>query len=398
MRICMVTDTFWPRINGISVSVSALTRALRALGHEVYVAALDYEDLPTRKRFVDGDRTPLEGVIRFPAHSLLFFPEDGLVRFLSRAYVRQRARILALDVDVIHIHTPLTLGMSATYWHRRAPVPLVQPFHTLFEDFMPHYFPLRYLPATIRRGFAHWFSLNTFHWFCNRFDRVIAPSRQVADLLCSYYLRCPVDVIPTGIEIERFQSGDGERIRREWGVVPDEKVLLFTGRVCFEKNVPLLVRALAEILVHEPGARLAIVGQGPAEGALRKLAQELGVAHRGHLAGYRPYTEMADVYAAADLFLFASQTETQGLVTVEAMASGTPVVAVRGPGTLDVLEHEVGGLLCTPDPVDMAEKALRLLRDPALRARKAAEARARAQQFSSRAMARRVLEVYTSVL
>jgi glycosyltransferase involved in cell wall biosynthesis len=205
-------------------------------------------------------------------------------------------------------------------------------------------------------------------------------------------------VIPTGIEIERFQSGDGERIRREWGVMPDEKVLLFTGRVCFEKNVPLLVRALAEILVHEPSARLAIVGQGPAEGALRRLAQELGVAHRVHLAGYRPYTEMADVYAAADLFLFASQTETQGLVTVEAMASGTPVVAVRGPGTLDVLEHEVGGLLCTPDPVDMAEKALRLLRDPALRARKAAEARARAQQFSSRAMARRVLEVYTSVL
>jgi glycosyltransferase involved in cell wall biosynthesis len=263
---------------------------------------------------------------------------------------------------------------------------------------MPHYFPVRYLPPAIGRGFAHWFSLNAFHWYCSRFDRVIAPSRQVADLLDSYYLRCPVDVVPTGIEVERFQGGDGDRIRREWGVTPDEKVLLFTGRVCFEKNVPLLVRALDQILVHAPEARLAIVGQGPAESALRSLARELGIAHRVHLAGYRPHIEMADVYAAADLFLFASQTETQGLVTVEAMASGTPVIAVRGPGTLDALEDEVGGLLCAPDAADMAAKALHLLQDPALLACKGAEARERAQRFSSLAMAQRVLEVYASLL
>ena len=158
------------------------------------------------------------------------------------------------------------------------------------------------------------------------------------------------------------------------------------------------MHAMPHILRADARARLAIVGQGPAEGALRRLAAELGIEQRVHLTGYRPYAEMADIYAAADLFLLASQTETQGLVTVEAMASGTPVVAVRGPGTLDVLADEQGGLLCAPQAEDIAAKALDLLNDPAAYARKAAQARTRAEAFSARAMARRMVEVYESVL
>lgn len=398
MRICMVTDTFWPRINGVSVSVSALTRALRTLGHEVYIAAPDYEHLPGRKSFVDGDRTSPEEVIRFPAQTVLFYPEDPMVRFLGAEYRRQRDRVLALNVDVMHIHTPIFLGLLALYWRSRRRVPTVHTFHTLFEDFLPHYFPLCYLPSRLAKILAHWFSLNTFHWFCNHFDRVIAPSRQADELLRSYHLRCPIDIVPTGIEIERFQSGDGQRLRDEWHVGPEERVLLFSGRVCFEKSVDLLVRAMPHILAREPRARLVIVGQGPAEGALKTMASELGVASSVRLTGYRPYAEMGDIYAAADLFLFASQTETQGLVTVEAMASGTPVVAVRGPGTVDVMRDEVGGLLCDPDERDMAVQAVRLLHDPALYAQKAEQARERAQDYSSLAMARRMVQVYEAVL
>jgi 1,2-diacylglycerol 3-alpha-glucosyltransferase len=398
MKICMVTDTFWPRINGVSVSISTLTRALRTLGHEVHIAAPDYEHLPTRRKFIDGDRSPLEGVIRFPSHAVLFFPEDSMVRFLSPEYVRQQNRIRGLQFDVIHTHTPLVLGILAMYWHPIKRVPLIHTYHTLFEDFMPFYFPLCYLPPRVARTFAHWLSMNVFHWYCNNFDRVVAPSHQVADILCNYYLRCPVDVVPTGIEIERFQNGDGQRIRDEWRIGPQEKLLLFTGRVCFEKNVELLVRTMPYILRREPLVRLAIVGQGPAESTLKRLANELGIASHVHFAGYRPYTEMADIYAAGDLFLFASQTETQGLVTVEAMASGTPVVAVRGPGTLDVLKKETGGLLCAPDEADLANQVVRLLQDPALYVQKTGEARKRADDFSSLTMARRMLQVYESVL
>lgn len=398
MKICMVTDTFWPRINGVSVSISTLTQALRALGHEVYIAAPDFASLPGRRGFVSGDNTPLAGVIRFPAHPVLFFPEDGMTRFLSRDYFLLQRQIRDLNFDIVHTHTPVALGILAMYWHRDRHVPLVHTFHTLLEDFIPHYFPFCYLPRRPSRRFIHWFCLNAFHWYCNHFDRVIAPSYQVADLLREYYLRCPVEVLPTGIDVQRFQNGDGSRIRNEWQVAPHEKLLLFSGRVCFEKNVELLVQSMVHILQHEPATKLAIVGQGPAETSLKKTAQEMGIASRVLFTGYRPYTEMADIYAAADLFLFSSQTETQGLVTIEAMASGTPVVAVRGPGTLDILRDETGGLLCAPEPQDLARNVVRLLRDPALYAQKVAGAHARAQDFSSLAMARRMIQVYESIL
>ena len=118
MRICMVTDTFWPRINGVSSSVTTLTRALRALGHEVYIAAPDYSSLPGRKGFVDGTQEPLEGVIRFPTHPVLFFPEDGFVRFLGADYQQLTAQIRDLNLDIVHTHTPLVLGILSMYWHR----------------------------------------------------------------------------------------------------------------------------------------------------------------------------------------------------------------------------------------------------------------------------------------
>lgn len=398
MRICMVTDTFWPRINGVSSSVTTLTRALRALGHEVYIAAPDYSSLPGRKGFVDGTQEPLEGVIRFPTHSVLFFPEDGFVRFLGSDYRQLTAQIRDLNLDIVHTHTPVVLGILSMYWHRRRRVGLVHTFHTLLEDFMPHYFPFCYLPRRPARSFIHWFSLNAFHWYCNNFDHIVAPSNQVAEVLCEYFVQCPVQVIPTGIELIRFMAGDGQRIRDEWQIGDGEKLLLFSGRVCFEKNVPLLLHAMPHILAREPLAKLAIVGRGPAESTLRRLAEDLGIADRVYFAGYRPYDEMGDIYAAADLFLFASQTETQGLVTLEAMASGTPVIAVRGPGTLDILRKESGGLLCSADEQELANQALRLLHDPELYASKTEEARTRALDFSSLEMARRMVAVYESIL
>lgn len=398
MKICMVTDTFWPRINGVSVSISSLTHALRTLGHEVYIAAPDYSLLPTRRTFIDGDSAPFEGVVRFPSHSLLFFPEDCLVRFAGRDYLRQRNQLLSMDFDIIHTHTPVVLGILAMNWQQERHVPLVHTFHTLFEDFMPHYFPLCYMPRRQARSFAHWLSLNTFHWYCNHFDCVIAPSTQVAEVLRSYYVHSRVEVVPTGIETEKLAHGDGQRIRRAWGVGPEEKLLLFVGRVCAEKSVALLVRAMVHILAGEPAARLAIVGRGPAEDFLHKLAHDLGVAERIYFAGYHPHPEMADIYAAADLFVIASQTETQGLVTVEALAAGTPVVAVRGPGTTDLLEGEQGGLLCGPDEVELARQVLRLLHDPALYAQKAAQTRRRAEAFSSLAMGQRMAGIYESLL
>jgi glycosyltransferase involved in cell wall biosynthesis len=397
MRICMVTDTFWPRINGISTSISTLSRALCALGQEVTIVAPDYEHLPSRRQFEAAKTGCTADVIRFPAHSLLFFPEDCSTTLISRRYRHQANLVRQMDFDVVHTHTPLMLGILSMYWQRGKRVPMVHTFHTLFEDFIPYYFPFCYLPAWLSRRFGHWFSLNVFHWYCNRFNQIIAPSTQVADLLEGYYLRPPVAVIPTGIDVERFRTGNGARLREGWGIGPGEKLLLFVGRVGLEKGIDLILRAMPAVLDSELAAHLVIVGRGPAEDTLRRIARELGIASRVHLVGYQPPAQMADVYAAADLFLFASRTESQGLVTVEALASGTPVIAVRGPGTLDIMDNEQGGLLSPPDPGAFARRIVRLLQDPALYAAKCAQARRRAQAFSSLAMGRRMLALYESL-
>ncbi|MBN1580247.1 MAG: glycosyltransferase [Anaerolineae bacterium] len=398
MKICMVTDTFWPRINGVSVSITALTNALRSLGHDVFIVAPDYSNLASRRKFIDGDTGPLDGVIRFPAHSLLFFPEDCSVNIVSPTYWRHVRRIRRMGFDIIHTHTPLMLGIVSMYWKGKQNARLVHTFHTLFEEFIPCYYPFCYLPDTISRRFSHWFSTNAFHWYCNQFDYIVAPSEQVADLLKGYYLTPPIDVVPTGIELDKFEGGNGERIRQEWGIAQNEKLLLFAGRVGFEKGIDLILNAMPRIHERIPNARLVIVGEGPALDALKKMAVELGIEQWVHFAGYKPHTEMADVYAAADLFLFASQTESQGLVTIEAMASGTPVVAVRGPGTLDQLKNETGGLLSPPDQDVFADQVIRLAQDGRLYERKVLEARQRAQDFSSQTMARSMLDIYESLL
>ncbi len=400
MKICMVSDTFWPRINGVSVSITNLTESLRALGQEVYIVAPDYSQLPGRRHFIAGSDADIDGIIRFPAHGLLFFPEDCSINIVGRDYIQHVQLIRRYNFDIVHTHTPLILGIMAMYWNygKQERSRLVHTFHTLFEDFIPCYFPFCYLPGWFSRRFARWFTMNAFHWYCNHFDQIIAPSQQVADLLKAYYVTPPVRVVPTGIRLEQFQGGDGARLRSEWGIGEGQKLLLYAGRVGFEKGIDLIIDAMPDIVERYENARLVIVGQGPAESALKKQARDLRIESQVVFAGYRPYTEMAHIYAAADLFLFASQTETQGLVTVEAMAAGRPVVAVRGPGTLDLMRNEQGGLLCPPDPAQFAGCVVALLSDPELYARKAYEAARCADALSSLTMARRMLHIYESLL
>ncbi|MBN1933051.1 MAG: glycosyltransferase [Anaerolineae bacterium] len=400
MKICMVSDTFWPRINGVSVSVTTLTESLRALGQQVYIVAPDYTQLPGRRNFIAGSDADIDGVIRFPAHGLLFFPEDCSINIVGRDYLKHVQLIRRYNFDIVHTHTPLMLGIMAMYWNygKRERSRLVHTFHTLFEDFIPCYFPFCYLPGWFSRRFARWFTMNAFHWYCNHFDQVIVPSQQVADLLRAYFVTPPVKVLPTGIRLEQFQNGNGARIRQAWGIGPDEKLLLFAGRVGFEKGIDLILKALPSIIERYEKARLVIVGQGPAESSLKKLIRELYLDPYVTFAGYQPHAEMAHIYAAADLFLLASQTETQGLVTVEAMAAGTPVVAVRGPGTLDLMQNDQGGLLSPPDPAEFANRVVQLLTDPVLYEQKSQQALRRAETMSSLSMARRMLQIYESLL
>jgi glycosyltransferase involved in cell wall biosynthesis len=214
--------------------------------------------------------------------------------------------------------------------------------------------------------------------------------------LASYGLRAPVDVIPTGIDPTRFEGADHWRLRRERGVPDDPPLLLFMGRVAEEKNIDFLFDVVARLLARFPALRLWVAGEGPARRGLERVANEPRLGGAVSFLGYLNHEDWRDCYAAADAFVFASVTETQGLVVTEAMAAGTPVVAVGAMGILDVMASGRGGFVTRLDLEEFSERLGTLLSDRGLRERLRDEALAEAGRWTSAAMAKRMLEVYAA--
>jgi glycosyltransferase involved in cell wall biosynthesis len=202
-------------------------------------------------------------------------------------------------------------------------------------------------------------------------------------------------IIPTGINPADFSGGDGARFRARLNIQDPASVQLFVGRVAFEKNIDFLLRAFAQALHSAPTLQLVIAGEGPAEGELKRLAKQLGVDHRTHFVGYLDRaTELLDCYRAADAFVFASRTETQGLVLLEAMALGVPVISTAVMGTASIVGPRRGALVPDDTEHDFAAAMARLAADPALRAQLSRDARAYAAEWGAGAMAIKLSDLY----
>lgn len=375
MRVAFVTDTYFPRINGVSASTRTFAQELRLLGHEVAIYAPGYPEAG-----------PEDGVFRFPSHYLWFDPEDRLARPFGRA----AAHLLERRYDVIHTQTPFSLGLAALRWARRTDARLVHTYHTLFAAYVEHYlsFVPRRLSIPIVRALSR--------AYCDRCHRIVVPSSAMRQELLGYGLGSPVEVIPTGIDLARLDGADRWRLRRERGVPDDAPLLLFMGRVAEEKNVDFLFEVVARLRPRHPGLRLWVAGEGPARRRLERLAKQPWLGGAVSFLGYLNREDWRDCYAAADAFVFASVTETQGLVVTEAMAAGTPVVAVGAMGILDVMASGRGGFVTRPDVEEFSECVGRLISDEKLRECKSREALAEARRWSARAMAERMLEAYAA--
>jgi glycosyltransferase involved in cell wall biosynthesis len=218
-------------------------------------------------------------------------------------------------------------------------------------------------------------------------------------VLESYGVRTPAAIIPTGIELEQFAHGDGGRFRRLHGIPPERPVLAHVGRLAFEKNIDFLLRMLVRVKREIPDVLLVIAGEGPARGRLENLTAELGLRDNLLFVGYLSREgALEDCYCAGDAFVFASRTETQGLVLLEAMALGIPVVSTAVMGTREVLEGGQGSLIAAEDEADFASKAACLLADGELRATLATQARAHARSWSAPVLAGRMLDFYRTVI
>jgi glycosyltransferase involved in cell wall biosynthesis len=381
MKILSISDVYFPRVNGVSTSIETFNRNLRSLGHTVHLIAPDY-------LAPGADETD---TMRVPARRVPFDPED---RFMSYRWVMKQLEPLRSEhYDIIHIQTPFVAHYLGTRLSRLLGIPCVETYHTFFEEYLYHYIPL--VPRKLMRFVAKRFSRHQG----NSLDGMVVPSKPMLEVLKSYGITTHSEVIPTGIEPESFVAGDCAAFRTKFNIPPERPVLLFVGRVAHEKNIGFLLKTVAQVRKEIPGVLLVITGEGPARKSLELEAGELGLGANIMFIGYLDrHTELNSCYRAADIFVFSSRTETQGLVLLEAMAQGVPLVSTAELGTRDVLREGLGVWIAQEDVTEFSGKVVKLLGDAQAREDLGNAGRAYALEWSASKQAQRLLCFYQSVL
>jgi 1,2-diacylglycerol 3-alpha-glucosyltransferase len=377
LHIAHYTNAYHPVVNGIVRSVSAFRRALIALGHNVFIFAQGSSDYDDDEAFI----------FRYPAIELPVANKLPVAIPLSRFIDRL---LPLLRPDVIHSHHPFLLGRTAADKAEELDIPLVFTFHTRYRDYS-HYVSLN--QKIVKEAIDRW--LGDYMAHCHH---IIVPSDSIRRLLAEEYgVVQQITTLPTGIELAPYRQADGGRIRqeRDWG---DDVVLISVGRLAKEKNWDTLLKAAAELFRQQPKARLVILGDGDDRPALQAQCQELGIEDRVEFTGIVPFDQIPHYLKAADLFVFASVTETQGLVTMEALAAGLPVVAVAATGTSDVVVHEQQGLLTENNSQALAQAMLQVIGNPDLHRRFKDATADQAATFDIGRQAKALVTIYEEAL
>lgn len=381
MHIAFFTNSYHPVVNGVVRSVAAFRDVLMKQCHNVFVFAQYDTNYQDTEPFI----------FRYPSLPLPL-PGDIAAAIPVSPFVEQLMPLLKLDV--IHTHHPVLLGQTAARKAAELGLPLVFTFHTQYWEYT-HYvpFPQETIQEFLKNAVHKW-----LREFMQKCQHIVIPSESIREILVrDYGLQERFTVIPTGIDLEPYQCADRQSLRKEQGW-QDETVLISVGRLAAEKNWDTLLHAFARVYSQHPDSRLVLIGDGPARGSLQTLASELGIAERVTFAGALPFSEVPCHLKAADLFTFASVTETQGLVTIEAMAAGLPIVAVNASGTRDIVEHGKQGFLVENDAEALAKGIEKLLADPQRRKRFSSSALKKAKTFDINELGKQMVSVYEEAI
>jgi len=378
MKIAMFTNTYLPHVGGVARSVKTLEDACRKHGHEVVVIAPEFEG---------AEESP--DVLRVPAIQN-FNGSDFCVRLPSPILIGDFME--DFGPDLIHSHHPFLLGDSALRESWKSKVPIVFTHHTLYERYT-HYVPLD-SPALKRMA------IQLATEYCNLCDQIIAPSESIAKLLQEREVIAPIRPIPTGIDTDFFAAGDGARFREKEGIPADAKVIGHVGRLAREKNLIFLAEAAAPCLRDDPDAVFLLVGDGDARVEMMAILGKGVDERKVRAVGKKSGQELADAYAAMDWFVFASQTETQGIVLAEAMAAGKPVVALDGPGVREILKDGKNGFMLPGDASagDFTAALTRMMEDAELSRACSDVARETAEEYGTDRCALRMLHCYEELI
>ena len=369
MRIGLFTDTYSPEVNGVVTVLTMMTRELRREGHEVYVFCPSHPP---------GDYSSV-GVHNFRSLKFPFYKGIRVALPSNRSALR-----LISSLDIVHSQDPGPMGLLALLASDRYHIPHVHTYHSFYmyyRSYLPR--PIRPTRRMVRLG---------SRLLCNHCDVTIAPSAQMKRELESYGITRPVYALPYGVDEEEF-SHDVRWDARKALNLPTEDLLLYAGRLGLEKNLDFLLRSFKCLLALHPNARLIIAGEGPRRHVLQRYAASLGIAPYVTFTGVLQRADLIDLYKQA-LFVFASKTETQGMVLMEALMAGAPVVAVGAMGSLDMITSGETGILVREDEDEFATACHRLLQDGDERRELSMAAQRWARSSSSRASTRKLLEIY----
>lgn len=379
LHVVMISDVYFPRVNGVSTSIQIFRQGLEERGVQVTLIAPDYGEGDTEER-----------VVRIPSRHLPVDPEDRMMRFKS--LMRQLTELRDSKVDVVHIQTPFVAHYAGVRWARQLGIPTVESYHTFFEEYLYHY--VRFLPRTSLRFLARRFSARQ----CNEVSSLVVPSQAMLAVLRGYGITTPAAVIPTGIDLPALRGGDRARFRHAHGIALERQVLLYVGRVVFEKNIDFLFSVVKQLQRHRPDILLLVAGEGPAVEPLKLVAKRLDIERNIQFVGYLDrQRDLLDCYAAGDVFVFASRTETQGLVLLEAMALGLPVVSTAVMGIAEVLCDQEGCLIAEDNVTDFTAKVDHLLTDKNLHRALSASALDYTRRWSKEAFVERLHAYYQTV-
>ncbi|MBU1119001.1 glycosyltransferase [Patescibacteria group bacterium] len=384
MNIGFFTDTYQKGFSGVETSINSFKKELEAEGHTVYIfAPLDGEKWNTKE---END----QGIFRLQAMNQDFFPEFKLTFPLSAKVI---ANFGEFELDLIHSHTPFIMGFYANVVGFTLNVPVIHTYHTLYEKFAGHSFLKGKKTDKLIMNVAA--KVSVLH--TARCNRVIVPSRKMKNILAEYGITENVTVLPSGINLEALKDIDKDAFKKKNKILQKKKTLLFVGRIGREKNVSFLFDALETIRKKNKNVLLIVIGSGPAEDELKEEAKKRSLAKNVLFAGHKKREDVYEAYAGSDIFAFASQTDTQSLVIVEAAASGLPIVMLKDEGLIDLVKDGKNGFVVdTPD--EFADATLRLLSSKKLHDDFSREAKEAASKYSIENQTRKLIKVYQETL
>lgn len=377
MKIAFFTDTYHPQISGVVENVETSAKALRRLGHEVYIIAPKTPGYKTKDKYV----------LWVPSVKVKRNPE---FRWVVPIPDRTMRTIIAQNFDIMHGHSGGPLCFLGLEIARMRKIPFIFTYHTLFNRYTHYIFNGKLVTPKMAEVGSR--------IFCNLSTHVIVPTQIVRKELRRYGYRKALSVIPGGIDLDKFSQIDRSFLRRKFKLANDITILIYVGRLGKEKNIDFLIKAFSEVDQKEKSV-MFIVGDGPERKNLEHLASELGLAEKIIFTGFVPTKEVQHYYAGADIFLFASKTETQGLVVAEAMAAKLPVVVVEDGAFKGIVVDQQTGLVAANNLPSFVKKIELLISSQDLRKRLGSSAQKLiSQEYSAEKQAEKLVSVYKKAL